>query len=367
LLENKEDTDSLMENSKNKKYNIWQLVLLAVAIFLFRISYVDLYENLQGTYGVSLADYIKKISLDFPSIIAIFSLSILFVYFINKKFEYGSVPIRRLLLTFIGILIISTAVTSISARDIIFSSNKVTLYELWSYLAITMLAAVILVSIVILVTDLIFYTSKSKKEILKISTNKRKTEYQYHQLKGQLNPHFLFNSLNILDYLVQNNETQRASDFIKKLAGVYRYLLNKESFTLVTIKEEITFVKLYISLLQERFTQGLIVNIILPDSVINNPKIMIVPCGLQLLVENAIKHNIVSSSTPLTIEISCTDEYIIVTNNLQPKINSTESTMVGLNNITAQYIDIANKTVIITKTETEFIVKLPICSINNSE
>ena len=186
---------------------------------------------------------------------------------------------------------------------------------------------------------------------------KRRTEYQYERLKQQINPHFLFNSLGILDYLVQEHETARASAFIRKLAGIYRYMLNNDQKPLVKIGEELEFANMYIDLLEERFPEGMKFEIDIERRFADR---FVVPCALQLLVENATKHNIVSAETPLCVKIAVEEDYLVVRNNLQIRTHGQPSTRLGLENIRRQYLDITSRDIVVQKTDNEFIVKLPL-------
>lgn len=182
-------------------------------------------------------------------------------------------------------------------------------------------------------------------------------QFQYNKLKLQINPHFLFNSLNILDFLVQEHETERASAFIRKLADTYRYMLKNEDETLVPLEEELTFARKYIELLKERFTTGFEVKCDIPEAMLYRH---VVPCCLQLLIENATKHNIVSPEHPLVVTIHIEEELLIVSNNLQPRLSKQNSTGMGLKNICQQYADLDSRPVEIIQTESEFIVQLPL-------
>lgn len=125
-------------------------------------------------------------------------------------------------------------------------------------------------------------------------------QFLYMKLKQQVNPHFLINSLNILDCLVCEERTAQASDFIHKLAGIYRYMLQNEQEPLVPMERELAFVEKYVELLQVRFVDGFRVEwLVAPEARKRN----VVPCSMQLLVENAIKHNAVDAAEPLTIRI----------------------------------------------------------------
>lgn len=205
----------------------------------------------------------------------------------------------------------------------------------------------------ILVFTICYLVQSTRLSRLQLS----RSEYQYERLKQQINPHFLFNSLNILDFLVQEQQTERASSFIRKLANIYRYMLRNDEKPLVKIGEELDFTKMYIDLLRERFIEGMVFVIDVDENLYDKS---IVPCSLQLLVENATKHNIVSAESPLTIKIKCDEEFITVSNNLQERTHGQPSTHLGLANIRRQYMDITRREIFVEKTENEFIVKLPI-------
>lgn len=221
----------------------------------------------------------------------------------------------------------------------------------------TLSAALLIDLIIMTICYLAQIHLSSRRELREERELKHRTEYQYERLKQQINPHFLFNSLGILDYLVQEHETERASAFIRKLAGMYRYMLSNDRKPLVKLSEEIDFTVKYIDLLKERFTEGMVVDKCIDDSLLNN---MVVPCALQLLVENATKHNIVSAESPLRIEIATEDGMLVVRNNLQPRVHGQPSTHLGLANIRRQYLDITGRDITIEKSDKEFIVKLPI-------
>lgn len=183
-------------------------------------------------------------------------------------------------------------------------------------------------------------------------------QFLYMKLKQQVNPHFLFNSLNILDCLVCEQRTEQASAYIHKLAGIYRYMLQNEAEPLVRLKEELDFVGMYVDLLQVRFADGFTVRQEIDERALTRN---VVPCSIQLLIENAIKHNAVDTSSPLEIRIAVTADSVTVTNNLRPKLSApASSTHVGLNYIRQQYLDLADRPIGICHTETEYRVTLPL-------
>ncbi|OAD45062.1 2TM domain-containing protein [Polaribacter atrinae] len=184
-----------------------------------------------------------------------------------------------------------------------------------------------------------------------------KTEMaKFESLKNQLDPHFLFNSLNVLTSLIGENPAQ-AEKFTTKLSKVYRYVLEQRNKDLVPIDEELKFAKTYMQLLEMRFEDAVKFNI--PDSISTN-ELKIVPLSLQLLLENAVKHNVVSSSKPLTISIYEEDGYLIIENNVNPKEAIGKSTKVGLQNIADRYGLITQKGVKIENNNKIFKVSLPL-------
>jgi two-component system LytT family sensor kinase len=195
-------------------------------------------------------------------------------------------------------------------------------------------------------------TQESTKQEIVAKTETAKFE----SLKNQLDPHFLFNSLNVLTSLIGENPNL-AEKFTTKLSKVYRYVLEQRNKDLVPIEEELKFAKTYMELLGMRFEDAVKFNI--PDSLSNNA-LKIVPLSLQLLLENAVKHNVVSSSKPLTINIYEEANYLIIENNINPKEAIGKSTKVGLQNITDRYGLITQKGVKVENDNKTFKVSLPL-------
>jgi LytS/YehU family sensor histidine kinase len=178
---------------------------------------------------------------------------------------------------------------------------------------------------------------------------------KYESLKNQVNPHFLFNSLNALSNLVYEDQ-DKAVKFIKQLSEVYRYVLDTREKEVVSIAEELKFLQSYLFLQQIRFGDKLKIEISVRKEAIN-----VAPLALQLLIENAIKHNVVSEDDPLTVRIFEADQYIVVENNLQKKTSLGEpSAGVGLQNICKRYEFLSDRKVETIKDEKTFTVKLPI-------
>jgi len=179
---------------------------------------------------------------------------------------------------------------------------------------------------------------------------------QYELLKQQVNPHFLFNSLNTLKYMVENQD-QQSTEFILKLADFYRFTLGSLKLNLLSLKEELNILDAYIYLLQARFEDGLVVNRQIDEQYEDT---FIPPFTLQLLIENCIKHNIISLEKPLYIDIYTQDNVIIVKNNIQSRSTPEISTGLGLENINQRYLYLAHKGIDIRQDSTFFTVKLPL-------
>ena len=181
---------------------------------------------------------------------------------------------------------------------------------------------------------------------------------QLESLREQVKPHFLFNSLNTLQGLVMEDEKEQAVQFIINLSQVYRYLLQSNEQPLITLESELSFVRAYISLLKTRFEQGLALHI---DVDADKLAYTLPPLTVQLLVENAVKHNRVSTASPLIIRIQ-TDaaRNIVVTNNRQPKQSTLLSNRMGLSNIAARYRLLNQPDIIIHQTDTMFQVSVPL-------
>jgi len=201
-------------------------------------------------------------------------------------------------------------------------------------------------------------TAKSTKQEIVAKTETAKFE----SLKSQIDPHFLFNSLNVLTSLIGENPKQ-AERFTTKLSKVYRYVLEQRNKELIPLSEELRFAKTYMELLQMRFEEGIEFEI--PDET-SNEDLKIVPLSLQLLLENAVKHNVVSSNKPLVLRIFEDDGVLIIENNVNPKEAVGKSTKVGLKNITDRYRLLTKRNVGIINDKRTFRVSLPLLTKNNN-
>lgn len=186
---------------------------------------------------------------------------------------------------------------------------------------------------------------------------REKAQVQFDNLKNQLNPHFLFNALTSLNSLIFEDK-KLASTFLQQLAKVYRYVLQNKEKNFVSLRTELDFIQHYISLLETRFKGGLKINVDIAENL--KDERAVVPVTLQILIENAIKHNIVDLDFPLLIDIFTMGEYLIVSNNLQPRSHVDASNKLGLENLKSLYKFLTEKPVLVEPTESRFDVKVPL-------
>ncbi len=211
----------------------------------------------------------------------------------------------------------------------------------------------------IVLADLgIFLFRKWRDSQLQVERFKKESaESRFETLRAQVNPHFLFNNLNTLSSLVYE-DPPKAGQFIREMSDVYRYILDTRDKETVCLRDELLFLRSYMYLLQLRYENRLFLNERIPDEYGDRH---IVPAALQLLIENAIKHNVISGSKPLKIELTVDDrEYLVVTNNLQKKEENAPSSGFGLSSIANRYAYLTANPVEVEQDGSWFIVKIPL-------
>jgi two-component system, LytTR family, sensor kinase len=209
-----------------------------------------------------------------------------------------------------------------------------------------------------LVNAIFFYFKEYKIKVIEAEQLKRiSAQAELQVIKNQINPHFLFNNLNVLSALVMQNNTE-ANKFIEAFSQVYRYILNNQNNELVLLKAELEFIKPYIFLLEKRFSQGLKITIEIPEKYESH---YIIPASLQMLIENAIKHNVATKVKQLHILLHANGNNTLeVSNNLQLREVVENSTEIGLQNIIKRYMLVSGKEVMVNQTTDTFKVTLPL-------
>lgn len=199
------------------------------------------------------------------------------------------------------------------------------------------------------------WKKSTRKEVVEQKLIAKSANAQFESLKNQLDPHFLFNSLNVLSSLIDENPNQ-AQRFTASMSKIYRYVLEQKDKELVTVEEEIEFAKTYCNLLETRFEDSVSFDFQVDE---NTVKSYVVPLSLQLLLENCIKHNFATSAKPLHIKIYSENGYLLIENNLQQREQVKESAGIGLSNIVQRYALLTKQNVFIEKSPDFFKVKIP--------
>ncbi len=334
------------------------LMVIIIIVLLARIVIERVMPLFYESFGLYFGDFLfqtlSNYSLTFGALLG----DILAVVLLVRFFPYGSGRTIVRSLVEVGAIALMAFLTSVLVRvwqfqHVVDGSRFFGRLFLFTYVSNFVFNAV-----AILVTDLIFYYRWTNRKAVAVEAEQRaKANYQYQLLKSETNPHFLFNCLNVLQYLI-HEDADRASDYAGKLAGVYRYFLKLEKHTLVMLEEELEFVRKYCDLLRERFGESFVTEIDIPEKYHDA---RIIPCTLQMMVENAVKHNVVNSSNVLRISIGVEMHHVVVRNNLNPKkADSETSPGTGLQNISRQYEILFSRSVVTEKTDSEFIVRIPL-------
>ncbi|WP_029034590.1 2TM domain-containing protein [Salinimicrobium terrae] len=278
--------------------------------------------------------------------------------FFERKIGWEGADLKRILLAAVGSIVLTmigfffcrlvdhTVFQGIGFAQ--FLSNEKFKYYLFPLL---------LTAIVSLFFHLIyFYKALQEKKITEQKIIAGTASAKFESLKNQIDPHFLFNSLNVLTSLIDENPEQ-AQKFTTGLSKIYRYVLEQKDKELVSLQEELTFAVTYMNLLTMRFENSIFYEV--PQE-LSTPEARVVPLSLQLLLENTIKHNVVSEKSPLYIKIFVEDGYLVLENNLQKKEVLQKRAGVGLQNIISRYALVTRRDVQILKDSENFRVKIPV-------
>ena len=232
----------------------------------------------------------------------------------------------------------------------------------WDTVITTSLVIMICVVFIVHVYETVFLVKESESEMLRNSQLERaRAESALEALKNQIDPHFIFNSLNTLSHLIEEKPV-KAKQFNDNLADVYRYILQKKGSDLVLLREEMDFLNDYFSLLQIRFEKAVRLYINVDPGHLD--QYLVPPISLQVLAENAIKHNEFSDAQPMIISIKLEDGFLIIHNPVRKKMLARPSSGIGLNNLRERYLLTTDKEVAITENNHEFIVRLPVLKID---
>ncbi|WBV55239.1 2TM domain-containing protein [Chryseobacterium sp. Chry.R1] len=284
--------------------------------------------------------------------------------YLNKKVPWSEATTKRAVISVISILIANIILVYIcNYINFVLFQKDATSEEFFSgkynFINWFMVNIALLISAFLHARGFMEELKKtSKKEVVEQKLIAKSANAQFETLKNQLDPHFLFNSLNVLSALIDENPKQ-AQKFTASMSKIYRYVLEQKDKELVTVEDEIEFAKTYCELLKTRFEDS--VDFIF-DVRKEDYRRYVVPLSLQLLLENCIKHNFATSSKPLIIKVFSENDTLCIENNLQVREQIKESAGIGLANIVQRYSLLTKRNVFIEKSDDYFKVKLPVLS-----
>ena len=327
------------------------IALAMGAVFALRVGILFLVSSDIFTSGALMTAASRMLSSSF-ALITLICLNIIYIRYAKKLSKsIQTASLVALLVTFMIIAaFIGAGLCSIGLSFEPVISSWMEFFQIY----IAALIAQVTIYCIVYMTD---YTISAGNRMQREKEKKHAAQFRYQKLKRQVNPHFLFNSLNALDCLIWEEKAEQASTYLHKLASVYRYMIKSEDEDFVQLSEELTFVEMYVDLLKVRFPEGFDVIVDVPEE---DKARFVLPCSLQLLIENATKHNAVGSECPLLIQVKSDGRQVSVSNNIVPKVTRVQSTGLGHKYIRQQYLDISGKEIQIESTDKEYTVTLPL-------
>ncbi|WP_262150288.1 2TM domain-containing protein [Chryseobacterium foetidum] len=282
--------------------------------------------------------------------------------YLNKKFPWSEATTKRAIISIVVILIANTILVYFcNYMNFVVFQKAATTQQYFSgrynFINWFTINVALLISAFLHAKGFMDELKKtSRKEVVEQKLIAKSANAQFESLKNQLDPHFLFNSLNVLSSLIDENPRQ-AQKFTASMSKIYRYVLEQKDKELVTVQDELDFAKTYCELLKTRFEDS--VDFVF-DVNENDLRKFVVPLSLQLLLENCIKHNFATSSKPLMIKVFTENDCLCIENNLQAREQLKESAGIGLSNIVQRYALLTKRNVFIEKSEDYFKIKLPV-------
>ncbi|TVZ27611.1 hypothetical protein JM83_2661 [Gillisia sp. Hel_I_86] len=338
-------------------YKIVYKILKVSIMITIIIGFLDIVFSPSTTLDDLLS--VTNLGLYFFYSFVLSSVNGLFFYFMNQRINWEGKGVQRVVIGVVGSMVLTLIAFFISRMiHLVYFESRYNLDEflenerIGNYLFPLLFTAIVSLSFHLFY----FYKALQERRVAEQKIIAGTASAKFDALKNQLDPHFLFNSLNVLTSLIEENPIA-AQKFTTSLSKTYRYVLEQKNKDLVELSEEIKFAKTYINLLKMRFEDG--INCSIPLK-LNLAEAKVVPLSLQLLLENAVKHNRVSPQQPLHIEIFEDKNELVVRNNLQEKEILGKGSKVGLINIQQRYGLLTRRIVQINKSKNYFEVRLPL-------
>ena len=274
----------------------------------------------------------------------------------DKHYSWLKHPLKSVIISVVVTIIYSTIVIVFTNWLWYIYIYKISIPEFWKFGK----TIIIWEYVILYIMSSVFYARSFLNQWRNNAIEKEKLKnqalaLQYETLSNQVNPHFLFNSLNVLLSLIDQNKND-AKRFTEHLSSFYRQLLSLKDKQLIAVKEELDILRNYLELQQIRYGNHLDVNM----SIFDDDNYYIIPLTLQMLVENALKHNILTPEHPLQLSIVAHNDVLIVRNNLQLRKHVVGHSQIGLKNLTERYLFLTNKNILVTQTDNAFEVQIPL-------
>lgn len=336
------------------KPNLLKALLVGGAVFI--VSFLIRFASL-GTAVFSNDLYIYFLYCMLYSVV-LYIVNVAIFELLDRVFQENRFSPKRIIIGFVSSFFISLFVIGILR---IFTQVVIQKQSLVTFMANEKASSYVESSVITFIVLLVFHSLHFYKIYQENKVTQQKiiagnANAKFESLKNQIDPHFLFNSLNVLSSLIEENP-DNAQRFTTSLSKIYRYVLEQKDKELVSVEDELSFAKTYMNLLKMRFENSLYYE--LPTQNIN-PEAKVVPLSLQLLLENTVKHNVVSEQKPLHIRIFIDGDYLAIQNDLQKKEVLQDRQGVGLQNIVSRYGIITDRKVKVQEDEKNFTVRIPI-------
>jgi len=335
--------------------HVGNALLIGVLISIILVTILYFNGTLSGE--ISFRDIWKEVRNNMVFSIVLYATNSFWYEYYTHNYKKSLFTIRGLVIALLGHTVFTFIGTFISRIILFVGIYNYSFTDFWIQETLvgygpSMIIGVVVASIFYIV---LYYKQRQDTKVKEQKIIAGTASAKFDALKNQLDPHFLFNSLNVLTSLIEEDPDQ-AQKFTTSLSKVYRYVLEQKNKDLISVDEELQFAKTYVRLLKMRFEDSIVFDI--PEES-TDPEAKIIPLSLQLLLENAVKHNVVTSDRPLHIKVFEENDMLVVSNNLQEKQVVKKSSGVGLQNIRQRYAILTDRQVTIDKSTSDFSVQLP--------
>ncbi|MBE0647187.1 MAG: histidine kinase [Bacteroidales bacterium] len=333
------------------------LIGLAVGVQII----VIVYNHISGYYLLDgyLHFFLRLLRGSLLSLLAGFLIAypdLFVIQYLNKKAPWGENLLKRLPLQ----LVLTVGIAAVIATLVTMLANRIKVYEDHDIASIVitniLIYAVVNIVVMAIFEGWILYHERTRVKQMADSLQTELSQIKFEVLKSQINPHFMFNSLNVLSGLI-NKDVKKAQLFIDEFSMIYRYVLETIEQPVATLGKELEFMRSYLFLQQIRYGANLTYAVDIPAGLL---EMFLPPLSLQVVLENAMKHNIVNEAKPLHIEISVDGNTLVIKNNIQPKISKGVSTGLGLKNLVKRYALISHLQPEFTVETNHYLAKLPL-------